>query len=400
MNIITGGITVPLGFKANGLHCGLKKSKKLDLAIVYSQVPTKAIGVFTKNRFFSSSIQITKEHLKKKTARAIIINSGNANCGLGKKGYMDAKEVTKTLAKCLKLSTQYILIASTGIIGKPLDIEKIKKTIPKLVKTMSKKNAALAARAIMTTDTKPKQLALKINIAGVEVKIAGMAKGAGMIHPNLATMLTFITTDVNIEYTLLKKALFDAVALSFNCISVDGGTSTNDTLIILANGLAKNKKITSMKGKDFFVFSAALRNLCQYLAKQIVLDGEGATKFIEIKIEGARTKTEAQRLAKCIATSSLVKTAMYGENPNWGRIIACCGSTDVKFNPKKLTILFKDIPVLINGKAIFFDQNKMRQILANREIQINLHLNQGREKAFAWSCDLTEEYVRINAKYK
>lgn len=400
MNIITGGITVPLGFKANGLHCGLKKSKKLDLAIVYSQVPTKAIGVFTKNRFFSSSIQVTKEHLKKKTARAIIINSGNANCGLGKKGYINAKEVTKLLAKHLNLPTHYVLIASTGIIGKPLDIKKIKKTIPKLVKTMSKKNAALAARAIMTTDTKPKQRALKINIAGVEVKIAGMAKGAGMIHPNLATMLCFITTDVNIEYTLLKKAISDAMSLSFNCISVDGDTSTNDTLIILANGLAKNKKITSMKSKDFFVFSIAIRNLCQYLAKQIVLDGEGATKFIEIKIEGARTKTEAQKLARYLAASSLVKTAMYGENPNWGRIIACCGSADVKFNPQKLTIFFKDIPVFRNGEGIFFDRNKMRQILANREIQINLHLNQGREKAFVWTCDLTEEYVRINAGYE
>lgn len=400
MEVIKGGITAPLGFKASGLHCGLKKHKRLDLAIVYSEVPAKAVGLFTTNNFFSSSIELTRERLRKKFIQAIIINSGCANCGLGEKGYSDAKEITKDLAEYLGLQPEGVLIASTGIIGRPLAVGRIKRAIPELVKSLSKKNAGLASRAIMTTDTRPKQVALKINLWGREVKIGGMAKGAGMIHPNLATMLCFITTDVDIEYPLLKKAVYEAGFNSFNCISVDGDTSTNDTLLVLANGLAKNKKITTTKSKDFSIFSTALKYLCQNLARQIVLDGEGATKFIEINVKGANTKLAAQRLARRIATSSLVKTAIYGENPNWGRILACCGSAELRFNPKKLEISFGNIVVFRNGKTTLSNRNRLKKILAKKEIQINVNLHQGKAYAFVWSCDLTEEYVRINAGYE
>lgn len=400
MKIIKGGITAPQGFEANGLASGIKNSGKLDLALVWSQVPATAAAVFTTNRFAAHHIALDKANLKGNQAQAILINSGNANCAVGKAGLDDAKNSTYAVGRGLKIAPRLVLMASTGIIGKRLPVEKIKRAVGILVKTKHKNKAGLAARAIMTTDKKPKEIAVELEISGKKIKIGAMAKGAGMIAPNMATMLCFITTDANIEARALKKSLGLAVENSFNQISVDGDMSTNDSVIIMANGLAKNKKIQNLDSRNFFIFTEALEYICQYLAKQIVLDGEGATKFISINVKGAKTKDQAQKIARRIANSPLFKTAMFGEDPNWGRIIAAAGSSGVNINPQRVEFGFGGSVVFKNGCPVKADYNRLKNILAEREIEVNLDLNQGRAEGFVWTTDLTEEYVKINAHYE
>lgn len=399
MKIIEGGITAPKGYQANGLHCGIKKSGKSDLALIYSKVPATAVAVFTTNHFAAHHIALDKAKLKNNLARAIIINSGNANSAVGNKGLHDAERITGMLGSRLGISGGLILMASTGIIGKRLPVENIENALPVLTDRMSKKKYAAASRAIMTTDKKPKQIAVKFDIAGKNIYIGAMAKGAGMIEPNMATMLCFITSDISIEAAALKKALKMAVSDSFNRITIDGDTSTNDTVIAMANGLAGNKKLTLADRSDFLSFLQVLKFVCRYLAGQIVFDGEGATKFIEIKVRGARNEVEADKVARRIAKSPLFKAAMFGGDPNWGRIVAACGSSGVNIIPRKVEIYFGQTAVFKNGVPLIADRNKLKRFLRRREIELNLNLNQGDAEAFIWTCDLSEEYVRLNARY-
>ena len=385
MKIINGGVTAPLGFKVNGLSCGIKKSGKKDLALVYSKVPAKAAAMFTSNRFKSAAVVLSRENLKNKTARAIIINSGNANCANGKIDLINAKKICSFVSNNLHIKKDEVLIASTGIIGVPLQISKIKKAVPELVKGLGRKSSMKATLAIMTTDTKPKQIAVKIKIGGKIISIGAMAKGAGMIYPNLvsssekhATMLSFITTDANIASEVLNSALRIAVKDSFNCISVDGCMSTSDSVFILANGLAGNKTIK--KGdNNFSLFSKALNFVCLELAKKIIMDAEGATKFVKVKVKGARVYSDAKRIAQSVANSNLVKTAIFGENENWGRIISAVGASGVNFKADKVKINFSSF--------------------RRKEVDININLNTGKALAVVYTSDLSLDYVRINARY-
>ena len=400
MKVVEDGITFPLGFEANGISCGIKREKKLDLALIYSQVPAVTCGLFTSSLFPASHVVLDKERLRKYgLAQAVIINSGNANCAVGEEGLEDAKRITERVAKELKINSHLVLMASTGIIGKRLPVEKIERAIPCLVRNRGRGKSSLASQAIMTTDKVPKQIAVEFSLLGKKIKMGAMAKGAGMINPCLATMLCFITTDLNIKLDLLKKALKKAVDISFNRITIDGEMSPNDTVLIMANGLSGNERINS-EGKDFLAFQKALNFVCLYLAREIVLDGEGATKFITIKIKGAKDKVIAEKIARNIAKSPLFKTAMYGENPNWGRIIASCGASEVKFDPKKLEICLGEKVVFERGRPVENRLEDLREILKKREIEIKVNLNSGGDEYFLWTTDLSEEYVRINAGYE
>jgi len=385
MKKVNAGLTLPLGFKANGIACGIKKTGKKDLALIYSESPAVSCGMLTANKVQAAPVRLSKQHLKNKTARAIIVNSGNANCANGKSGLSNAEKMCYFVSSKLGIKKHEVLVASTGIIGVGLQINKIKKAIPKLIKGLDRHASTKAALGIMTTDTKHKQIALKININGKTVSIGAIAKGAGMIYPNLvssakrqATMLAFITTDAKITHSALNAALREAVKSSFNCIIVDACMSTNDSVFILANGLAGNKTITT-GAKNFSLFVRALSFLCLELAKKIVMDAEGATKFVKISVKGARSYSDARRLAHSIANSNLVKAAIFGENQNWGRIIAAAGASGVNFDVEKLKINFSSFK--------------------RKEINININLNMGRSSALVYTCDLSLDYVRINARY-
>ena len=365
------------GFKAAAMSCGLKKNNKLDLALIYSEIPALACGVFTKNKFIAAPVIVSKEHLKKRSAQAIVVNSGNANCYTGKEGLHIARQTTQITAELLGIENSACLVASTGIIGKLLDFSKIKNALAVLVCSLNRGAGQKVARAIMTTDTKPKELMVRLTLDGAPVALGGIAKGAGMIAPDMATMLCFITTDVKIEYQALQKALAEAVEYSFNRISIDGCMSTNDSVIILANGLAKNKMIR-VGDKNFLRFLSALKEICVGLAKMIVQDAEGATKFITIEVSGAGNNAQAKKAALAIANSNLFKTAVYGENPNWGRIIAAVGASGVKVK----------------------ERIKLRySSFKKKNIVVRADLGCGVGKAIAYTADLTPEYVRINAEY-
>lgn len=365
------------GFKAAALASGLKRANKLDLAIIYSEVPAVSCGVFTKNKFAAHPVNISREHLQKKQAQAIVANGGNANCYTGRKGLTVAKGTAKETARLLGLKENSVLIASTGIIGKQLDFTKIKNKLPILVNSLSANRGSNVAEAIMTTDKKPKELAAKFILDNKSVTIGAVAKGAGMIAPDMATMLCFITTDALIEYSALKEALKEAAEDSFNMISVDGCMSTNDSVIILANGLAQNK-IIGLSDNNFLKFKTVLKNICLKLAKMIVLDAEGATKFITIKISQAKDYGQAKKAALSVANSNLFKTAVYGGNQNWGRIIAAIGAAGV------------DVPEKIAVRCSSFKK---------REVSVEANLKSGTASATVYTSDLTPEYIRINAEY-
>ena len=371
---------LPLGFKANGIASGIKKSGKLDLALLYSDIPAKAACQFTINKIQAASIQLNKIHLKKsKRFQAIIVNSGNANCFTGKPGLRDAEETAKELAKALSIKKENILVASTGIIGRRLPLLKIKKAVPELVTGLSKEGINKTKIAIMTTDTFSKEITVKFNLGKRTVTICGIAKGAGMIAPNMATMLTFILTDALINQQALNKALKVCVDNSFNCITVDGCMSTNDSIMMLANGQAKNALIDNIRVKNFNTFTKVLQTVCAELAKMIIKDAEGATKFIRIRVDKAKSFTQARQVAKAIANSNLFKTAIYGENPNFGRIVASIGASGVDVKEK-------DIKIRVSP-------------LKKKEIKVDVLLNQGDDCATVYTSDLTPEYIRINAEY-
>lgn len=404
MIVIRGGVTSPKGFLASGIKAGIKKSGRRDLALLYSEVPAIAAAAFTTNRIQASPVKVSKRHLSGKLHQAIIVNSGNANCANGRIGDRDALVMTKYIAEAMGLGNKEVLVASTGIIGKYLPMEKIRKHIPGLMGELSEDGSGAFVEAIMTTDTVKKEMALSVKIGNSKIVIGGASKGVGMIYPELAvekhaTMLAFITTDASITKRMLSSALGEAINESFNMISVDGDMSTNDSCFIMANGLAGNKKIES-KDKAYYTFLRGLKFLTAELSKKIVRDGEGATKFVQIEVAGAKSYADAKMVGRKVSTSSLLKSCVYGEDPNWGRIAAACGASGVKFNPDRVDIYLGGVKVLSNGASVKnYDREKTRRLFKKDDIYIKVDLKDGKYMAKAWTCDLSLEYVRINAEY-
>jgi len=394
------GVTGPKGFKAGGIHSGIKKAKR-DLSLIFSEVPAKAAGVFTTSKVQAAPVLVCKQQLKRSTSfRAVVVNSGNANACTGERGLNDAWTMVESVAREAGVGANEVFVSSTGVIGQYLPMDKLIPGIPQLFSSLGVEGHTSAAEAIMTTDTFSKELAVRVMLDGVEVTIGGMAKGSGMIAPNMATMLAFITTDANITSELLSYSLKQAADRSFNRITVDGDTSTNDMVLILANGMAGNKQLDDPSAVSYQTFHDALIYLLVRLSKMIVLDGEGATKFVEIEVTGAATEEAAVRAARAIANSSLVKTAINGEDANWGRILAAVGYSGIEFDPAEVEIFFGDVPILRKNYAINFSEEAAKRVLSQKEIRITVHLNQGVNVASFWTCDLSKEYVAINANYR
>lgn len=397
--MIKSGVTAPAGFKASGVSCGLKKNGNPDLAMVVSDKNASAAGIFTTNVVKGHSLKWTREKIRSGIARAIVINSGCANACLGERGDKDAASMAALSAELIGCKTDLVLLGSTGVIGFPLDMEKIKSGIGEAFSLLSSEGGNLAAKAIMTTDTFPKEASKSISVGGKTVTIGGMAKGSGMIHPNMATMISVITTDIAITAELLEKALKTVADSSFNRISVDGDTSVCDQVVILANGMAGNDLIDK-EGPDYDIFLSALLDVSVSLAKMLARDGEGATKLIEINIRNCRDRESARLILNAIAKSPLVKTAMFGGDANWGRIITAAGYSGAVFDPDTLDIYIGDLQVCRNGTGLLFDEDKAAEILKGDEILISLDLKDGNISDRMWTCDLSLDYVRINGSYR
>lgn len=394
-------VCAPQGFKAAGFAAGIKKSHKLDLSLIYSEVPAIAAGVFTRNQVKAAPLLLTKKHLKSGYLQAIITNSGNANACTGKLGAQHAKQTALVLAKELNIDSTLIGVASTGVIGVTLPIEKILTSIPKLSAKLDSVEDQEAAKAIMTTDTFAKQAALAVKLSdGSTIKIGGMAKGSGMIHPNMATMLGFITTDADISAAALQIALTKAVNNSFNMISVDGDSSTNDMVLVMANKYAANVPIEDINHPDWQLFYEGLLCLCISLSKQIATDGEGATTLIAVNVSGAKSDKQAKLVAKSVVSSSLVKAAVFGNDANWGRIACAAGYANAAINPNKLNISLEELMLFKHGVPLEFSEDEALKLLQNKEVNINLDLGLGKYSSTAWGCDLTYDYVKINAAYR
>ena len=397
---IIGGITTPKGFKAAGVKAGLKKSGKLDLAIIYSTVPASVAAVFTTNTMAAAPVIVSRQAVQQGTVSAVVINSGCANACTGPQGLIDAKDMAHVTAELLDIKDDEVIISSTGIIGVSLQMDKIKAGIQQAVtQLVEQKQDDNAAVAIMTTDTFSKSCAYEFELGGVPVRIAGIAKGSGMIHPNMATMLCCITTDAAITSPILKKALTAAVNVSFNMISVDGDSSTNDMTSVLANGLAGNALIDSSDCNEYAVLTEALTQVCIYLAKQVVRDGEGATKFLEITVEGALNDVDAKKAVMAIAKSPLVKTAFFGQDANWGRILCAVGYSEAVIDPDKIALSIGDEIIVKDGVGVAVDQQALKAIMAEQDITVTVDLCLGEGKATMWTCDFSYEYVKINGEY-
>ena len=402
MEIINGGICAAKGFTAGGIHCGIRKNKtKKDLALIMSENVASAAAVYTTNLVKGAPLAVTKAHLLNGKAQAVICNSGNANtCNAD--GIEVAENMAKLTAECLGIDEDDVIVASTGVIGQPLDITPIKNSIDALKASLGK-NSADAAEGIMTTDTVQKEIAVSFEIGGVPCKIGGIAKGSGMIHPNMATMLVFITTDVAISPEMLQKALSKDIQNTFNMVSVDGDTSTNDMVTVLANGLAGNKAITE-ENEDFCEFMKALNTVTVHLCRMIAGDGEGATKLLECRVTGAKDECVAKTVAKSVICSSLTKAAMFGADANWGRVLCAIGYSGAPVDVTKVDVSFTSakgtIPVCKDGAGIEFSEEIAKEILLEKEIIINVELNSGDFSSTAWGCDLTYEYVKINGDYR
>ncbi len=399
VNECQGGVTAPLGFTAAGIYCGIRKVKK-DIAMIVSEVPATVAGVFTLNKTQAAPVLVDKVQLGRSlTCSAIVVNSGNANACTGERGLNDAWEMVKATATVLNVAQSQVMVSSTGVIGQYMPMEKIVPAISELAKNLSKTGSKDAAEAIMTTDTFSKEVAVQFTLASSVITIGGIAKGSGMIAPNMATMLAFVTTDLAIPQDLLMKALKGANNRSFNRISVDGDMSTNDKVLLLANGLAKNRPFTE-NSEEYQLFAAALEYVLIKLAKMIAKDGEGATKLIEIMVKGARSEDEAAQAARAVANSNLVKTAIHGADANWGRILAAVGYSGIDFNPDIVEIFFGDLPILRQNYEIVLDEEKAKELLVRDTVNIVVNLNQGEQFARFWTCDLTKDYVHINASYR
>ena len=401
---INGGICAPLGFTAAGVHCGIKPNNpKKDLALIYSRVPCKAAAVYTTNKVKGAPITVTKAHLENGYAQAVIVNSGNANtCNAD--GVQKAEQMCDLAAKALGISSEDVIVASTGVIGQTLPIEPIASHAQELADALSADGSKDAAQAIMTTDTRIKEIAVEFSVDGTTCHVAGISKGSGMIHPNMATMLGFLTTDVKIKKSLLKQALSDVVKDTFNMVSVDGDTSTNDMVSIMASGLAENEKIKEQDSKGYQAFYQALMEVFTYLARIMAKYGEGATKLIECKVHGAQSEEQATIVAKSIVMSNLTKAAVFGADANWGRVLCAIGYAQTDVDVQKVDVTFcskaGEIPVCKNGAGIAFDEELAKKILLEDEIVIDVNLNSGTYEKTAYGCDLTYDYVKINGDYR
>jgi len=386
------------GFQAAGIAVGIKEDGRKDLALLYSESPAKVAGVFTTNVFKAAPVLLDMERIKGGTSRAVIINSGNANAATGDEGYQDALKMARFCAGALQIDEAQVLVASTGVIGRKLPIDKVAGNVSRLVKGLSPGGIPEAAEAIMTTDRYPKIQFREGPVGGSDICVCGIAKGAGMIEPGMATLLAFVLTDADIDDQAMKRALREAVDQSFNAISVDGCMSTNDTVLILANGLAGNRKIRTTT-RDFAVFTGMLTEVMTELAKSIVRDGEGATKLIEIVVEGAKTTGEAKAVAYQIARSNLVKTAFYGGDPNWGRVISAVGAAGVPVNGDAVELYFDGLPLFRQGQGISSHLQELAEVMKKEQVKVLVKLGQGTKGFRVYSSDLTVEYVKINAHY-
>ncbi len=396
-------ITDVPGFVASGIWANLKKSGKNDLGVIFSKYKAIASGTFTQNKAAAPLIKLNKEIIDKENIQAIIVNSGNANASTGILGYNNAKEMASTTAKCLGIKADEVIVASTGVIGVQLPMEKIVPGIEKVCSIVSEEGGEEIAKAIMTTDTFPKIASAEFELDGKKVIISGIAKGSGMIHPNMATMLGFIATDANISKEMLDKAFKESVEKTYNMVSVDGDTSTNDMAVILANGAAGNSKIES-EDENYAMFKEAIDTVNTQLAKLIAKDGEGATKLIAVNVSNAKTLVDARKSAKAVVSSSLVKAAIFGSDANWGRIVCALGYSEADIDIDKIEIWMKsqedEIKIAVNGVGVDFDEVLAKKILDTSSITIDVDLKDGDHNATAWGCDLTYDYVKINGAYR
>ena len=405
MKLISGGVCAAQGFTAGGVHCGVRKNRtKKDLAMILSATPASAAAVYTTNLVKGAPLTVTKAHIADGKAQAVLCNSGNANtCNAN--GIEIAEKMCDLAANALGISANDIVVASTGVIGQPLSLEPFETGIPPLVKSLTadENGSDAAAEGIMTTDTVKKEIAVEFTVGGKTCRIGGIAKGSGMIHPNMATMLVFITTDVAIAPAMLQKALSTDIADTFNMVSVDGDTSTNDMVTVLANGMAGNKEIVT-DGEDFAAFMQALNTVTVHLCRMIAGDGEGATKLLECRVSGAADVQTAKTVAKSVICSSLLKAAMFGADANWGRVLCAIGYSGAAVDISKVGVSFKsqkgEIVVCVNGAGVDFSEEKAKEILLEKEIEILVTLDSGDKSATAWGCDLTYDYVKINGDYR
>ena len=403
MKIITGGVCAAKGFQANGIHCGIRKNhSKRDLALIYSEVPATAAAVYTTNLVKGAPLLVTKAHIADGRAQAVICNSGNANtCNAD--GIEIAEAMSKLVAQQLSIPASDVVVASTGVIGQPLKLEPIAAGLPALAEGLNPDGSAEAAEAIMTTDTLRKEIAVEFELGGKTCRLGGIAKGSGMIHPNMATMLVFLTTDAAISAEMLQKALSGDVAGTFNMVSIDGDTSTNDMVTILANGMAGNAEITA-EGADFTAFMTALNSVTVQLCRCIAGDGEGATKLLECRVEGAENLSTARTVAKSVICSSLLKAAMFGADANWGRVLCAIGYSGADVDVQRVDVAFRSpkgtVEVCKNGAGVPFSEEEAKAVLLEKEIEILVKLNSGDAEATAWGCDLTYDYVKINGDYR
>ncbi len=406
MKKIDGGVTAAQGFLAAGLNAGIKNNIKKDMAMVYSKVPCAAAGVFTRNVVKAAPVKWDKQIVDHSAyVQAVVVNSGIANACTGEEGFGYCRETAEKTAQVLGIPADAVAVASTGVIGKQLPIEKIKAGVEALVPVLgeTREHAVLAAEAIMTTDTRSKEVAYEIEIGGKRAVVAGMCKGSGMIHPDMCTMLCFVTTDAAISHEMLQKALSNDVTDTFNMISVDGDTSTNDTVLVLANGLAGNEMITA-EGKDYDAFCAALHEVMTELSKKIAGDGEGCTCLFEGKVTGAADKDQARTIAKSVVCSSLTKAAIFGHDANWGRILCAMGYSGAQFDPEQVDIWFESsagtLKIVENGVSTGYSEEFATEILSKEVVTAIMDLKMGEAEATAWGCDLTYDYVKINGDYR
>ena len=405
MKIITGGVTAAKGFKASGVHAGVKAGSspdKNDLALILCDSEAAAAGVYTMNRVKAAPIYVTMEHLENGVARGVIANSGNANA-CAPMGHENAVKMAEAAAAATGLRPEDFVVASTGVIGVTLNVEAIEKACPTLASLLSKDGSGEAAKAIMTTDTVSKEIAVSFEVGGKEIRLGGIAKGSGMIHPNMGTMLCFLTTDCAISSDVLQSALLEATRVSFNRVSVDGDTSTNDSCVILASGQAGNPLI-DWKNEDYDIFLDALRYVCTELAKKIAGDGEGASRLVACTVSGSRSDEVAEKLAMEVIKSSLVKAAMFGADANWGRVVCAMGYSRAPFRPECVDVSFAsaagEIQVCRQGEGLEFDEELAKKILTQPEVEIKVNVNEGEHSVTAWGCDLTYDYVKINGDYR
>lgn len=394
----TQGVTFAKGFTAAGVKAGIKKSGNLDVAVIYTKTQAVVAGTFTQNKVAAAPVYVSKEIVATGTAHAIVANAGCANACTGQQGLDDAHKMAQIAADELGVNADDVIVGSTGVIGVNLPMDKLEAGIKDAVANLSADGSGNAGRAIITTDTHSKSVTCEFELSGKTVRMGAIAKGSGMIRPNMATMLCYITTDIAIDQALLQKAVSGCVEKSFNMISVDGDMSTNDMVIVLANGEANNAKITE-ENADYQIFFDKLMMLCTELAKQIAADGEGASKFLTINVKGAKSFADAKTVGMAIANSPLVKTAFFGEDPNWGRVICAVGYSGADMVPEKTVVKFGGITIFANGTGATYDEKALAHVMKEKDIVIDIELNMGQEDATVWSCDLSYEYVKINGEY-